>query len=70
MVSTINQTKNISGQILFYSGKNTYITPNNMLKICPGAICRMVVNFVLPVCPIVLYFDLQYPVDVLHITSG
>ena len=62
MVPTINRAKNISGQIVFGSGKNYYIKPSTMFEICPEAICRMTVNFVLPVCPIVLQFGLQWPV--------
>ena len=62
MVPTINRAKNISGQIVFVFRKNYYIRPSTMFEICPEAICRMTVNFVLPVCPIVLQFGLQWPV--------
>ena len=69
MVPTINRAKNISGQIVFVFRKNYYIKPSTMFEICPEAICRMMVNFVLSVCPIVLQFGVHSTLLVCYLSA-
>ena len=69
MVPTISRAKNMSWQIVFVFWKNHYIKPRTTFEICPESISRMMVNFVLSVCPIVLRFGVHSTLSVCYLSA-